>query len=182
MSTTAKLLTAEEFWKIADHRQMELECGEVIIMNQPGLRHGYVCTRVISVVDQFVEAHRLGRVFSNDAGVVTERGPDTVRGPDVMYYSFARLPADVLPEGYGNLPPEVAFEVLSPDDRPRRVIRKIAEYLTVGVLCVVVLDPESRTISLHRKDQLTTELSIRDELRLPEISDAFAVPVARLFS
>lgn len=181
MSTTTKLLTAEEFREIDDHRRLELECGELVIMNQPGLRHGYVCTKVVSVVDRFVEEHKLGRVFSNDAGVVTERGPDTVRGPDVMYYSFQRLPADQLPEGYGAVPPEVAFEVLSPDDRPQRVIRKITEYLTIGVLCVVILDPESRTISLHRSGQLPQELSILDELRLPEISDAFTVQVAKMF-
>ena len=40
----------------------------------------------------FVEEHDLGRVMSNDSGVITERDPDTVRGADVAYYSYARLP------------------------------------------------------------------------------------------
>lgn len=182
MSTTSKLLTAEEFWQLDDHRLLELECGEIVAMNQPGLRQGYVCTKVASIVDRYVDEHRLGRVFCNDAGIVTERDPDTVRGPDVMYYSFQRLPADQLPEGYADVPPEVVFEVLSPEDRPRRVIRKIGEYLAVGVLCAVVLDPETRTVSLHRNGQLPIELPLTDEVKLPEIGERFAAPVVKLFS
>ena len=34
----------------------------------------------------------LGRVVTNDSGIVTQRDPDTVRGADVAYYSYARLP------------------------------------------------------------------------------------------
>lgn len=181
MSISEKLLTADEFQKLDDGRRLELERGEIVVMNQPGLRHGRVCTKVGSLVDQFVDKHQLGQVFNNDAGIVTTRDPDTVRGPDVMYYSYQRLPKEDLPEGYADVAPEVVFEVLSPDDRPRRVIRKIAEYLSAGVLCVVVLDPESRTVSLHRPGQVANELAFQDTLLLPEIADHFEVPVAKFF-
>jgi hypothetical protein len=39
-------------------------------------------------------------VLSNDTGVVTERGPDTVRGADISFYSYARVPKGPLPDRY----------------------------------------------------------------------------------
>ncbi len=182
MAIGAHLMTAEEFQQLDDERQLELERGELLVMNRPGLRHGYVSGKTLRIIGDFVEKHKLGRVFGNDSGVVTERGPDTVRGPDVMYYSFQRLPADQLPAGYADVAPELVFEVLSPDDRPSRVLRKIREYLTAGVLCVVILDPEMQWISLHRKGELAIDLTREDELTLPELSASFQKPVLKFFT
>lgn len=182
MTTEATILTADEFRTLADPSSlMELEAGVLVEFRHPGLHHGYVCNRIGCVVGSYVEQHQLGWTISNNAGIITTRDPDTVRGPDVMYYSYQRLPKEDLPEGYAEVAPEVVFEVLSPDDRPRRVIRKIAEYLSAGVLCVVVLDPESRTVSLHRSGHVASELAFQDTLLLPEIADDFEVPVAKFF-
>ncbi len=50
--------------------------------------------------------------IGNDAGVITERDPDTVRGADVAFYSYRRVPKDAEPEGYPDAIPEFVFEVL----------------------------------------------------------------------
>ncbi|MGH7754405.1 MAG: Uma2 family endonuclease, partial [Gemmatimonadales bacterium] len=45
--------------------------------------------------------------------------------------------------------PDLAVEVLSPDDRPGEVAAKVADYLRAGAQTVWVVDPESRTVTVH---------------------------------
>ena len=70
----------------------ELVRGRIVVMNVPAPRHGTFVHGSV-VVGVFAEdEHDKGRVMYNDAGVITERDPDTVRGPDFSYYSYDRLP------------------------------------------------------------------------------------------
>jgi len=119
--------------------------------------------------------------MSNDSGVITDREPDTVRGADVSYYSFSRLPRGPLAEGYGNEIPELVVEVRSPGDRWRDIQKKITEYLQAGVLAVVVLDPGPRTAHVFSADDPPRTLGAEDELTLPGILDGFRVRVGRFF-
>ena len=122
-----------------------------------------------------------GRFLTNDSGVINERGPDTVRGEDVSFYSYQRVPKGPLPRGYLDVPPDLVCEVLSPDDRWRKVLGKVAEYLDAGVQVVVVLDPERRMIHVFTDDEPTRILTDRDELTIPGLLGDFRVPVHRLF-
>ncbi len=110
-----KLLTAEEFLLLPDDgTPSELVRGRIVRMNMPKPRHGQVCARIVYLLERFQEDHPLGHVLSNDSGVVTERGPDTVRGADVAFYSYGRVPPGPLPRTYLTVVPELVFEVRSP--------------------------------------------------------------------
>jgi Uma2 family endonuclease len=176
------LLTAEEYAKRPDpgHPE-ELVRGRIAPMPQPNRRHGQICGQTVYLLRRFLDDHDLGHVLSNDAGVITERGPDTVRGADVAFYSFARLPKGPLPASYGPEVPELVIEVRSPTDRWPKLLAKVAEYLEAGVLVVVVLDPEPRTAHVYGADQPVRILGPDDELTLPEILGDFRVPVRRFF-
>ncbi len=81
---TPALLTAEQFAQRPDTGYPEeLVRGRIVPMTMPKPRHGEICGRAVRILGNFVEDHDLGRVLSNDSGVITERGPDTVRGADV---------------------------------------------------------------------------------------------------
>jgi Uma2 family endonuclease len=151
-------------------------------MTPPKPYLGCVCYNVCLVIGSYVKAHALGYVVSNDSGVVTERGPDTVRGPDVAFYSFNRVPKGSLPrEHYLDVVPELVFEVLSPDDSWRKVLAKVLEYLIAGVTCVCVLDSERRSLHLYKGDQPARVLSEDDELTLPSILGEFGTAVRAFF-
>lgn len=184
MSTaTETLLTAEEYRLLPDNgRPTELIRGRVVEMNMPAPRHGYICAIITEALSSFVRQHDLGRVMSNDSGVITHRGPDTVRGADVCYYSYTRLPKGPLPEGYLPVTPELVFEVRSPTDRWSHVIAKVGEYLNAAVLVVCVLDPQTETLTVYHADEIQRILTEDDELSLPELlGPDFRVPVRRFF-
>jgi Uma2 family endonuclease len=180
---TEAVYTAEEYARLPDRGvPTELVKGKVVNMNVPAPRHGEICTLIARLVGNFVDEHRLGRVVVNDSGVITERNPDTVRGADAAFYSYARVPPGPMPQGYLSVVPELVFEVRSPTDRWARILRKVTEYLDAGVPAVCVLDQLTETVYVYRADAEPQTLHGADELKLPEILGAFAVPVQRFFA
>jgi Uma2 family endonuclease len=146
-----KLLTAEEFMA-ADLGEgtYELVRGEVIQMPPPRPRHGRVSMNVAFILEAFGRRTGLGYVLINDAAVLTERNPDTVRGADVTYYSNVRWPSSDVGSKLPPVPPDVAVEVRSPSNRAGEVNKKVSEYLAVGTALVWVVDPSSNTVNIFR--------------------------------
>ena len=185
MSTaTETLFTAEQYRLLPDDGQRtELLRGKVVEMNVPAPRHGYFCALLVRILGNFAAEHDVGRVMSNDAGVLTERNPDTVRGADVCYYSYKKLPKGPIPEGYLAIVPELVFEVRSPTDRWSKVIVKVGEYLNAGVQTVCVLDTQTETLTVYHADELQRVLTADDDWTLPDLfGPDFRVPVRRLLS
>ena len=177
-------MTVEEFARRPDPGYPEeLVRGRIVAMNPPKPYHGYVCLNAGRILGNYVEEHDLGYVLSNDSGVITERDPDTLRGADVCFYSYAKVPKGTLPrDRYLDVPPDLAIEVLSPDDRWPKVLAKVAEYLNAGVPVVGVLDPEHLTMHLFEGDRPVRILSEGDELALPSLlGEDFRVAVRRFF-
>ncbi len=150
-------------------------------MNRPFPRHGQVCSEACFILKSFAQAHDLGHVLANDFGVVTERNPDSVRGPDVAFFSYARVPKGRLPNKYLDVSPEVVVEVRSPDDRWSRLFAKAYEYLNAGVAVVCILDPDDDSIHVLRPDQPPMKLEADGELTLREMHESFCVPVRQCF-
>ncbi len=177
-----ELMTAEQFGQRPDPGYPEeLVQGRVVAMSVPDRRHGYVCGKADRIFGNFVDTREIGRVLCNDSGVITERDPDTVRGADVAYYSYSRLPKGVLPTGYGPEVPELVVEVRSATDRWREILDKVSEYLNAGVLVVVVLDPGPQVAQVFSADDPPRTLKTEEELNLPGVLDDFRVRVGRFF-
>jgi Uma2 family endonuclease len=153
MSTaTSQLLTAEEFCALpdpVDGSKQELVRGKVVTMPNPGLEHGEVQVNVAFAIKTFLKLKPLGRV-ATESGTVTERKPDTVRGPDVSYYSMERLPLDKRVVGYHDEAPDLCVEVVSPSNTKKELRAKIKEYFFAGVRMVWVVDPEDRSVVVLR--------------------------------
>ena len=150
-------------------------------MNMPYPRHGQICSKIDRIVGAHTDAHELGHLVTNDSGVVTRRGPDTVRGADVAFYSYARVPPGPFPQGYLPVVPEAVFEVRSPGDRWADAIVKVGEYLSAGVSVVCVFDQEPQTIHVYSADRPVYILTADQELTLPEVLGDFRCLVRRFF-
>ncbi|HEV3263368.1 MAG TPA: Uma2 family endonuclease [Gemmataceae bacterium] len=181
-TVSKKLISAEEFARMPDPpdgSQQELVRGEIVTMPPPGGRHGVCCLRTGRRLGNFVEENRRGTVTCNDTGFISERDPDTVRGPDVAYWSKERLPE--VPEGYIEIVPDLAVEVVSPSDIFSRIQKKVREYLNRGVRLVWVVDPEGRTVTVYRPLRQATILEENETLSGEDVLPGFSCPVAELF-
>jgi Uma2 family endonuclease len=158
----------------------ELLQGVVKEPPMPWPKHGMIGLHIGSLIFQHATLHDLGRVASNDSFVQT--GPDTVRGGDVCFWSYERLPRGPVPKGLLPVAPDLVVEVKSASETWTDLFGKVVEYLKAGVRVVVLLDPESATASVYHPDELQRTLHNGDELSLPDVLPGFAVPVNRLFA
>jgi len=184
--TAAEPMTAEEFadWVQRPenaNRWFELFRGEGIELPAPTRPHGVVCSNIVWILGCYVRQRQFGYVASNDSGVILEREPDTVRGPDVALYEDATSFEELHPK-YGEVPPLLAVEVLSPSDRANRVLRKITDYLTHGVQLVWLVDPEDRNVSVHAPNRTPLRLKQEAELTGDGVLAGFRCRVADLFA
>ena len=141
------ITTAAQLLRAGDIGRCELVRGELRMMIPPGFQHGRITIKLTRPIVNHVEAHGLGIVVAAETGFVLSRDPDTVRALDVAFVRAERGPG---PErGYFPGAPDLAVEVLSPDDRPGYVCEKVAEWLEAGTRAVWVVDPRVRTVTVH---------------------------------
>jgi Uma2 family endonuclease len=150
-------------------------------MNLPTPRHGQICSEVVRLLGNHVRGCGLGTITSNDAGIITQRDPDTMRGADVAFYSTGRVGKGRLPDEYLEAVPELVLEVLSENDRWSKMLGKVAEYLDAGVSAVCVLDPDDEAVYLYEADRPVRILSSEQELTIPGILGDFQVRVGQFF-
>src|ERR1700733_5090876 len=183
--TAVQRMTAESFADWVEqpenrNRWFELVRGEGIELPPPGKIHGRVCVNVVFELERYVRQRRKGYVTSNDTGVILERDPDTVRGPDVAIYEDAARFSELHPK-YGETPPRLAVEVLSPNDRAKHTTRKITDYLANGVDLVWQIDPEDRCVTVYRRDRGPVRIDLQGELTGDDILPGLCCRVSDLF-
>ncbi len=175
------ITTAEQLLRASDLGRCELLRGELVRMIPAGGEHGRVVARLTVAIGTHVSAHGLGIAYGAETGFVLARRPDTVRAPDVAFVAAGRAPT-VHRGGFLEGAPDLAVEVLSPDDRPRYIREKVAEWLGAGASAVWVVDPRSRTVKVHGARQEPTLLRETDRLLGGEILPGFAMTVSDVFA
>jgi Uma2 family endonuclease len=183
MATVTTLLTAEDFLLMGGNGPpVELVRGRIVPMNQPNFEHGVLCGEIAYQLRRFLESNDLGHLTTNDSGVITERDPDTVRGPDVAFFSYQRVPRENRrKKTYPTASPDIAIEVLSPRDEWKEVLGTIGEYLVAGVTVVCVVDPQHDEVRLYFPDRPEQLLSAKDRLTFPAILPGFELSLPDLF-
>jgi Uma2 family endonuclease len=174
-------VTAEDLLHMnIQNKRTELVRGELVVREPPGHQHGYIAMRIGAALFAFVDAHRLGRVYAAETGFALRRDPDTVRAPDAAFVSSARAPA-ASSRGYFDGAPDLAVEVLSPDDRPGEILAKVGEWLDAGARLVWVIAPESGSARVYRADGTEAQLRDTDKLDGESVLPGFSQSVAALF-
>jgi len=180
MTTTTRHITADELLAMGDIGRCELIYGELVMMSPAGLPHGVVAMRIGSFLREFVDGHGLGVVLAAETGFKIETDPDLVRAPDASFIRNERLVAG-LPRGFFEGVPDLAVEVLSPDDSKREVAEKVNMWLANGAASCWVADPIAKTVTIHRTGQEPVRLSATDELRDESVLPGFVMPLGQVF-
>lgn len=179
---TSTLLRAEEFARVVDVLgPCELVKGEIVRMSPGGVRHSQVTLRAAFLLESHNRAHRLGRVLTGEAGLIVRRDPDTVRGADVAFVSYERLPKNVTVTGFLEVPPELIIEVFGTDMAWVAMEEKIAEYHAAGVDLVWILDPRTSTLGAYARGAAPVLLQDVDTANADPHVPGFSCRVAEFF-
>ena len=116
-----------------------------------------------------------------ETGFKIAQDPDTVRAPDAAFIRADRI-GGKLPQGFFPGAPDLAVEVLSPDDRASEVIAKVENWLAAGCRSVWVVDPKTQTVSVYRPDRKAIVLKSTDTLTDADLLPGFAAAVAEIFA
>jgi Uma2 family endonuclease len=182
MSTTAKLLTAEDLWNMPDHGgHHELVNGELTPMSPTSGEHGVRTFNIAALLGAFIRANDLGVGLGAETGFIISRDPDTIRAPDCAFVHKNRIPASGVPKKYWPGAPDLAVEVLSPSDSASEVLEKIDEWLTAGTRLVWVIDPERKVVSVHAPNRLTQKFRLTDHLSGEDVLPGLTLSVAEIF-
>ena len=148
------------------------------MLDYNGAEHGRVAGTLLSSIGIHVDAHHLGTVLT-PTGFVLSRNPDTVRAPDGAYLRTDRMN---LGSGYVEGAPDLAIEVLSPDDPQEYVREKVAEWLEAGARAVWVVDPDERAVTVHERHRKPKHLAETETLRGGSLLPDFEMSVADIFA
>ena len=174
--TTGTLMTADELFQLPDDGwRYELVRGELRKMSPAGADHGSVSAEIIASLAAHVKRYKLGKVYSSDTGFTLSRDPDTVRAPDAAFVRAARV---VATRRFFDGPPDVAFEVVSPNDRYTEIEEKTRDWLRAGVLAVVIVDPGAKSARIER---LGSGAPVAGVIEIEDVIPGWKLPLAELF-
>ena len=184
------LLDFSAFCKLPENRERRLELirGEVVEFPIPYHKHGFVCAKVGFELCDWANRRRAGCVTSNCAGVILQRDPDSIVGPDLAYFESVAGLVDEL-TGWSLEPPTLAVEVISPQDDLAFLQDRVRDYLVNGVRVVWLVDYEAKRVAIVRASG-RTQLDRCDRLmggdELPDfacrVDDFFRLPGDRRVS
>ncbi len=182
MSTVAERITADELLKMPRGKlRYELIRGRLLTMSPAGSEHGVVTMRLSLIIGQFIAAQNLGVVFGAETGFVLEHDPDTVRAPDIAFLRLNQIPDGGIPQGYWPGAPDLAVEVVSPNDTVRGVEEKAAAWIQFGARGVWIVNPRSKTVTVYDSDRASRVIGGGDVLDGGEILPGFHCLIADIF-
>ena len=143
--------------------------------------HGEIVVYLGWALQTFIKPRRLGRITGSDAGVLLERSPDTVREPDIAFFSADKIPPGVRVRGYYQVPPDLAVEIASPSDATAALNDKALMWLRYGARLAWTLHPDARRVDIHTPDGKVRSLSDGDILDGGNVLPGFACPITDIF-
>jgi Uma2 family endonuclease len=173
-------ITGEEFLAMGDIGSCELIDGRIVYMSPAGDEHGIIESNLAFELKQFARQHKRGRVMTGEVGIYIRRNPDRVRGADVILVSYEKLPK---PTGkFLDVAPELAVEIMSPNDRWEEVREKIRDYFSIGIEQVWIVEPGNRKLLVYHSNTDLQEFGEGDTIEGEGILAGFTLNIDTLFT
>ena len=178
----ATRITVDEFEAACGDERVELIDGVVVPMTPASIKPSRVTMTIGAILWNHVRQHRLGSVYSAEAGFVLFPDRDTVLAPDAAFVRTGREPQGEAEWHFARLAPDLVVEVRSPSDRARDIQAKVALYQEAGVPLIWVVDPQAQTVRVLALGQSPVVLTAADTLDGGDVLPEFQVAVTELFA
>jgi Uma2 family endonuclease len=161
-----------------DGNRYEVIDGELFVSSAPSLLHQRIVTRIITAFGRYLDKNTIGEIFPG-VGIVFDEFTGVI--PDLVFATHGRM-RQATAGGRFHAAPEIVIEILSPgasnERRDRHVKRNLYSVRSVEEYWLV--DPENRSVEIHRRNREAENLRGKDELTSP-VLPGFSVPVSALF-
>ncbi len=172
----ARKMTEEEFLRLPDDgRKYELVDGEAKEV-PAGVRHDFIAANIILRLGPFARERAI--LCASSAGFRMVTG--NIRSPDVSLILLERLPEGKPPEGFMDGAPDLAIEVISPNEDWAELGRKLGEYFMSGAKEVWLVDPEKVTVTVYKSLTDVQVFHAEDEITKSDLLPEFRCKVADL--
>ncbi len=148
-----------------------------------GMEASIVGASLLSLLQAHVKANNLGHVINSECGYqIFAAHPTRIRKPDGSFVARGRLPGEKPFRGHSKIPPDLAFEVVSPNDFAEEINERVMELLGAGVRLMWVVYPSTRTIHVFRPNGGAAYLTANEQLGGEDVVPGFSCRVADVFS
>ncbi|MBY0514136.1 MAG: Uma2 family endonuclease [Gemmataceae bacterium] len=174
--------TEEDVLRVLDGEPKRLvELVDGILVEKPmGQHEGFFAMSLGAILYGFVRARNLGVVGAPDTLIRLKPGQE--RLPDVCFTAWGNLPsADAHMQRVGRYAPDLAVEILSPNNTRAEMDRKRVEYFAAGTKLVWIVDPDARTVAVYSDPTTHAVLTAADTLTGDPVLPGFVLPLAELF-
>jgi len=147
METRLKLTYQDYVLLPDDGKRYEILDGDLYVTPSPTARHQRISLNLVLVLARHVQTHMLGEVIAAPLDVILAE--DSIAQPDILFISNERLP---IVRDWVHGAPDLVIEILSPGTRDRDRTLKRHLYARHGVRELWLVDPDARSVEVHRLD------------------------------
>lgn len=177
----SQALTDEQFMALPeDDNLYEYVNGELIVVANSGVEHGYLALTLGYFLTGFVRSHRLGVTCDSSTAFKMKTG--NKRSPDLAFIAKERLQGlKRLPKGFFEGAPDLAVEIISPNNTFAEIHNKLVEYFENGTRLVWVILPDEECVLVYHQPKPSKLLQVEDSLDGEAVITGFQLPLIELF-
>jgi Uma2 family endonuclease len=157
--TIEKQIFTYENLKHLPEGNYEIIDGERREMPPTGFEHGDFEASLGEILRKHFK--NKGYIAVGEIGILIKKNPLRLRAADVVYIS--REKAHEKPKGILEMPPDLIIEIISESNAAWEITEKVKDYLSIGVERVVLVDPQTETVSVNQKGKREISLYNFDE-------------------
>jgi len=179
--TSSRGMTDEEFMSLPDDGNMyEYVDGELVVVANSGLEHGYLALMLGYFLTGFVRTHQLG--ITCDSSTAFKMKTGNKRSPDLAFIDRSRLQGlKRLPKGFFEGAPDLAVEIISPNNTFEEIHTKLVEYFDNGTRLAWVILPDEECDFVYHKPKPSKLVQLEDSLDGEDVIPNFNLPLVELF-
>ncbi|WP_408648785.1 Uma2 family endonuclease [Tumidithrix elongata] len=176
-----KVLTDEQFMSLPeDGNCYEYVDGELVIAANSGVEHGYLALTLGYFLTGFVRTDKLGVTCDSSTAFKMKTG--NKRSPDLAFIAKERLQGlKRLPKGFFDGAPDLAVEIISPNNTFEEIHNKLVEYFENGTRLAWVILPDEECVLVYHKPKPSKLLQLEHSLDGEDVIPNFNLPLSELF-
>jgi Uma2 family endonuclease len=174
-------LTPDDVLKMSGDIPYELVDGRLVEL-KVGAESGFVASGISQLLRNHCGLPPTAYVFAEHGYTCFPGKPNRMRKPDVSLILADRMTPAMFADGFTSIPPDLAVEVVSPNDTVYDLEEKLDDYRSAGIPLVWVVSPPVRRVRVIHRGATRADLGPDDDLTGEDVLPGFRCRVADLFA